>query len=240
MSGDRHLDWEGCFNVRDLGGLRTKDGGLTRRGSVVRADALGHLTPAGWAALQAYGIRTVVDLRNPHEWAEDTAPRPEGVATVRVALDGIEHRDFWDYWESGPQFGTPLYYRPFLGRFADRIARVIAAIAQAAPGGLAFHCAGGRDRTGLVSLVLLTLAGVPADEIAADYVLSTVRLRAFWGPRGLPDQEPAIEAFLAAQGTRAEDVIVSLVESFDARGYLRDAGLCDEELAAVRARLRDR
>jgi hypothetical protein len=48
-AAERLLDWEGCFNVRDLGGLRTRDGQETRRGRVVRADALDGLTAAGWA-----------------------------------------------------------------------------------------------------------------------------------------------------------------------------------------------
>jgi protein tyrosine/serine phosphatase len=64
LSFDRHLNWEGCFNARDLGGLRTTDGCVTRWGAVVRSDSLDHLSAAGWSALQAHGIRTIVDLRN--------------------------------------------------------------------------------------------------------------------------------------------------------------------------------
>src|SRR5262249_47969420 len=63
----RHLDWAGCVNVRDLGGLPTSDGRTTRWRAVVRADNLDRLTPQGWAALDAYGVRTVVDLREDEE-----------------------------------------------------------------------------------------------------------------------------------------------------------------------------
>ena len=69
---DRNLDWEGCFNARDLGGLRTVDGRETRWGAVVRSESLDLLTPAGWSALRAYGIRTIVDLRNDHELVGET------------------------------------------------------------------------------------------------------------------------------------------------------------------------
>jgi hypothetical protein len=55
-----HLDWDGCFNVRDLGGLPTVDGRVTRTGAVVRADALDGLSAAGWTALLDHGVRTVV------------------------------------------------------------------------------------------------------------------------------------------------------------------------------------
>src|SRR5215217_2076972 len=161
--GFRHLEWEGCFNVRDLGGLPVKGGGTTRWGAVVRADALDELTAAGWAALVAHGVRTVIDLRNDDERHEDAAPRPPEVTTVHLPLDAVEDREFWDVWDSGPQFGTPLYYGPHLERFPERSARVVAAIAEAPPGGVAFHCGGGRDRAGQIAMLVLALVGVPVD-----------------------------------------------------------------------------
>ncbi len=60
---ERVLSWEGCLNVRDLGGHVTGDGRTTRFGAVVRADNVQHLTEAGWAALVDYGVRTIIDLR---------------------------------------------------------------------------------------------------------------------------------------------------------------------------------
>lgn len=86
MGDDRHLDWDGCANVRDLGDLRTGDGRVTRRGAVVRADALDRLTAAGWAALRAHSVRTVIDLRNPGEHASDAAARPADVSAHEVVL----------------------------------------------------------------------------------------------------------------------------------------------------------
>jgi hypothetical protein len=151
----RHLGWEGCFNVRDLGGLRTTDGRDTRWGRVVRADGLDGLTADGWAALSAHGVRTVIDLRNDDELGADAAPRPASVRTIHLPLDASKDREFWDIWDSGPQFGTPLYYRPHLERFPERSAAVLSAIARAEPGGVAFHCGGGRDRAGQVSMLLL-------------------------------------------------------------------------------------
>lgn len=198
----RHLDWEGCFNVRDLGGLRTTDGRETRWGRVVRADALDGLTAAGWAALSAYGVGTVIDLRNDDELSADVAPRPASVRTLRLPLDGSEDREFWNIWDSGPQFGTPLYYRPHLERFPERSAAVIAAIARAEPGGVAFHCGGGRDRAGQVTMLLLALVGVAPDDIATDYALSAERLPARYAARGEEDQGRCWRAFLPAGAPR--------------------------------------
>ena len=214
------LDWEGCLNVRDLGGLETVDGRLTRPGAVVRADSPDRLTPAGWAAVRAHGIRTIVDLRNEDEYG--TTAGPAGLDVVRLPLDGTdEDPDFWERWGSGPQFGTPLYYRPHLDRFPERSARVIAAIARAKPGGVLVHCVGGRDRTGQVAMLVLALVGVPPEAVAADYELS-----------GPADRD--VRRFLDDRGTSAADLIVSTLAELDVEGCLR---LSESDLAALRARL---
>lgn len=236
-TADRQLDWDGCCNVRDLGGLAVAGGGEIRWGAVVRADALDRLTAAGWSALWAHGVRTVVDLRNDDERGSDVAPRPPDLTTMALPLDGIEDRAFWDYWAGGPQYGTPLYYRPFLDRFPQRTAGVIAAIAHAEPGGVAVHCGIGRDRTGLVSVLLFALAGVGAEDIAIDYELSAGRLAPLLARLGQEVEAAEVEAFLTREGTSTRELITSMLDSLDVEAYLRSAGLSDDDLAAVRARL---
>lgn len=86
----RHLAWPDLLNVRDLGGLGSASGEQTAWGQVVRADNLNKLNPAGVTALVAYGVRTVIDLRDPRELAKfpnplATAP-PEGVVFINVPL----------------------------------------------------------------------------------------------------------------------------------------------------------
>jgi protein tyrosine/serine phosphatase len=237
MRCDRHLDWQGCFNARDLGGLPTSDGRRTRWGAVVRADALDGLTAAGWAALVEHGVRTVVDLRNDDELGGDVAPRPPGLTTVRIPLDVTEDREFWNVWQHGPQFGTPLYYRPHLDRFPERSAAVVSAVARAGPGGVVFHCAGGRDRAGQVTLLLLALIGAPAEVIAADYALSFERLPARYAARGEEDQGPLLQSFLREQGTTAEALIIELLDGLDVEAHLVASGLGADDVAALRSRL---
>jgi protein-tyrosine phosphatase len=234
---NRHLDWEGCVNVRDLGGLPTAGGRETRRGALVRADSVEGLTDGGWAALWAHGLRTVIDLRNEDERGPDAAPRPEGLTTLELPLDAIDDSEFWDRWATGPEFATPLYYGPHLDRFPERSARVIAAIAAAPPGGVLFHCVGGRDRTGQIAMLVLALAGVGSEEIAADYVLSSDRLSVRYARLGEPDQGHQLEEFLAARGTSAREVIVATVASLDTVATLRRGGLRAADLTAVCDRL---
>jgi hypothetical protein len=140
MAPDRHLDWEGCCNARDLGGLPTTDGRTTRRGAVARSERLDELTAAGWSALEAHGIRTIVDLRN-HDERRPLGDRcPASVAIVHVPLDDRADTRFWDRW--GHLDGTPLFFRPFLDAKPERCAAALEAIANAGPGGVLFHCAG--------------------------------------------------------------------------------------------------
>jgi hypothetical protein len=234
---DRHLEWDGCWNVRDLGGLRTEDGRETAWGRLVRADALDMLTEAGWQALLDHGVRTVIDLRNDDELRPDVAVRPEQVRTVRVPLDVTEDREFWSIWATGPQFGTPLYYRPHLERFPERSVEVIKQVAHAQPGGVAFHCMGGRDRAGQVSMLLLALVAVAPAEIAADYALSDVRLSPMYRALGRPDPAPELAGFLAAKGTSGPALVSDLVANFEIRRRLADAGLSNRDVAALSDRL---
>lgn len=99
------------------------------------------------------------------------------------------------------------------------------------------HCGGGRDRAGQISMLLLSLVGVACADIAADYALSAERLRARYAARGEKDQGPLLEAFLARRGTTAGEVIVATLAELDVGEHLRDAGLTEDDVAALRRRL---
>jgi hypothetical protein len=213
------------------------DGGTTNCGTLVRADNLDRLTAAGRAALHAYGVRTVIDLRNDGEREARPEKPSRNLATVHVPLDDVDDREFWELCRAEELDGSPLYYRLFLDRKPERCAAAVAAVARAGPGGVAFHCGVGRDRTGIVSLLLLALAGVEPEEIVADYELSAVRLRPLWVEWGRPDQALEIEEILRRRQTTARALLVELLGSLDPAAYLRGAGLSEDDLAAVRGRL---
>jgi protein tyrosine/serine phosphatase len=220
-------------NVRDLGGL-----GRIRPGAVVRMEQPKRLTEAGWAAAWAYGVRTFVDLRGDEERASDPdrAPRPEGIATVHVWQDPVG-TPFYEHWTKVDSLSSPLYYPAMLAEYPERVVAGAAAIANAAPGCVVFHCAGGKDRTGLLALVLLTLAGARPDEIIADYLLTYDRMKQRYDELGVPDQLTAVTELLASRSTTIEASLTSTIASLAMPDFLLDNGLSDAELAALRARL---
>jgi protein-tyrosine phosphatase len=155
----RELSWDGCVNVRDLGGL-----GQIRPGAVVRMEAPRRLSEAGWAAAWKYGVRTFIDLRNADELEPDRNPRPAGITTVQVPQDPVGP-PFYDHWAKTDSLSSPLYFPAMLAEYPEPVVAAVRAIANAEPGCVVFHCAGGKDRTGLLALALLVLAGATPEEM---------------------------------------------------------------------------
>jgi protein tyrosine/serine phosphatase len=244
----RDLVWDGCLNVRDLGGHRTEDGGETRYRAVVRADSIRQLTDAGWATAVDYGVGTIVDLRMDVELeADPPAEFPVDVVHVPIFQDDDEETftEVEAAATAAPDYAaaTREVYLVFLERFRNNVAGAIAAVARAPEGAVVVHCMGGKDRTGLVTALLLRLAGVDNEQIAADYALSEERL------------QPRHAAWLEEAGTEAErerirriaatpaESMVGVLEELERRygsveAYLRAGGLTEEDLRLARDRLR--
>ncbi len=163
-SPDRILRWDGCVNVRDLGGLPLSGGGETAYRVVVRADWLPGLSEVGRHALVDYGVSLVVDLR-PHREHEDDDLSPLPVPVVRQGMDPRPIPAAWD-WPSMREA-----YLALADRYRGELAQALTLLGDAEPPA-AIHCAGGRDRTGIACGMALWLAGVEPDAIAADHALS--------------------------------------------------------------------
>jgi len=239
----RHLAWEGCYNVRDLGGYRTQDGTVTRWGAFIRTDNLGRLTEAGRASLVDSGVRAIIDLRRPDELAEHPNPFAEegdhDITYTNVSLV--------DPAKSAPENFTTLAndYKRILDTFAPAMAEIMHSIAGAPEGPVLFHCMAGKDRTGMVAAILLDLVGVPRETIAEDYALTQEYLRPLndeWlenGPGEREDRARDLERF-----TPSAEVMLEVLAHLDERyggveGYLLQAGVSPQDIERLRVRLID-
>ncbi|ROS31367.1 protein tyrosine/serine phosphatase [Cellulomonas sp. PhB150] len=225
------MRWGSVVNVRDLGGLPAGSG-LTVAGRVFRAPRLDDLDEAGWAAVDASGVRTLVDLRNEDEVRPSR--RPTSIARRHVPIEDPTHPGFLETW--GDRLDSPAYYPTNLELWPDRVAAVFVAIAHAPPGGVVVHCSAGRDRTGLVTAMLLQLVGTPVDVVVEDYLTSVEAMHAHartapgWPERARDDESHA------AHVADSERFLRAFLAAVDTRRFLEDRGL-SAEADAVRARL---
>ena len=247
----RDLVWDGCLNVRDLGGLPTQDGGETRYGAVVRADNVRQLNDEGWQALVDHGVRTVVDLRRDRELLEDPpAEIPVEVLHVPFVRASEEERQLVDAEVDAAVAAAPDHaaatrdvYVIFLEHFGANVASALRAVADAPEGGVVVHCAGGKDRTGLVAAFLLHLAGVDDETIAADYALSEARLRPrherWFAAAETPEELEQLERITRTPAETMRGLLAELGRRYGGvAAYLRSTGLTDDDLERARARLR--
>jgi protein-tyrosine phosphatase len=230
LTRDRVLVWDGCVNVRDLGGLPLDSGGETSYGIVVRADSIRALTERGWQALLDYGVRSAIDLRAADELAADP-PRDAPIPVVHAPLASSD-LDWWSMRDG---------YLDVLERSRPQFASVLGLLAEA-PKPVVVHCQGGRDRTGLVVALLLALTGVDPETIAVDHALSEQNwapfLDAFYAGAETAEELERRRRVTAPAGRALVEVLEEVGARYGgARPYLLGAGASREDLDRIVLRL---
>jgi protein-tyrosine phosphatase len=253
------IDLEGAVNVRDLGGLPTEDGQQTAYGRLLRSDNLQDLSPSDIVTLvDGIGVTTVIDLRTTGE-LEIEGPAPLD------AVPGVRHVHYPVLPELGSRtdavaeallikkvdqdrarYPEDITCGHYLGYLEDRPEEVTGALRSItnSEGAAIVHCAAGKDRTGVISAMALTVAGVRFEAVVADYMASADRMDAIIGrlrksrtyaedvdskpvSAHLPRPE-TMEAFLRQLNTRYGGVV----------RWLAGHGFGDDEFSKLRARLR--
>lgn len=245
MKIDRALDWPACANARDLGGLPAPHG-ITRRGAFVRSDSITFLTAAGRDAMRSYGVTTVIDLRSTSEirgtFNDERFPRPaedleraEGVVYTHHAL--VDDASMRKLGEADNMLDR---YLMMLDRRRSAFRDVFTSMARA-DGGVVFHCFAGKDRTGLIAAMVLSLAGVPGDPIGADFAETDQQLAGQyerWIALTAPDQREAMREELCCPPERILAVLDHLDRTWGGvAGYLEAAGMKPGDIDQVSARL---
>ncbi|MGE3619368.1 MAG: tyrosine-protein phosphatase [Acidimicrobiia bacterium] len=238
---DRRVAFTRVFNVRDLGGLPTADGARIRPGQAFRGDGVHRLADEDVEVARKLGLRTVLDLRTaaevdkrhrfpvaelgvdwhhlpliPRQWSDDAF----------AATDGVE------------AFLTERYLH-MLDTGAASIARALELVSDGVP--VLFHCAAGKDRTGVMAAVLLGLAGVADEVIAEDYHLTAPAMDAMIAwlrvefPRSSDSMTEQPPEYLACPPEAMLGFLAGVAERYGSvEGYARHLGLGDETLSALR------
>jgi hypothetical protein len=205
-----------------------------------RTDALCNLTEKGREDYAALGIHTVIDLRRQPE-LDSHGRAPDWACEVwhNVPLrerPGPAH-DCPDM-ASLPEYMSGVYLN-MTETAAEDIVRILTILADPATGPAAIHCAGGRDRTGVVVAVFLALLGVPDEEIALDYHLSE-RFTQRWlvWKRAESGSMPELPLNLLYAPEEAMLLVLKRLREKHGSvpGYLLEAGLAPATVEALRAR----
>ncbi len=231
------------FNFRDLGGAPTVDGRSVHYGRLYRSDSLHRLTESECTQLCSLGIRTVLDLRRPYELARDGRIREtDGLADS--PLHPV-HRE-WNPARYDPADGPARFladrYLDMADEGAAGFGDALRLIADPRHAPVVMHCFAGKDRTGVLASLVLSLLGVPDPHIAADYALSeraqaSVSAQILAEAVGRPRSEPPI-AFVVCPPEAIMMFLTRLRQRYGSvRGFAAHAGVSEEDLASLRAHL---
>ncbi|HVT68610.1 MAG TPA: tyrosine-protein phosphatase [Trebonia sp.] len=253
------IELEGAVNVRDVGGLPTSDGGTTVPGRLLRSENLQELSPRDITRLvDEIGVTTVVDLRSTNEVAVEGPAPLDAVPGVRHAHHPVL-REFLDVSDTvkaallteaadadRQRYPDDYMCGHYLGYLENRPEEVTGALRSVAtaPGAAIVHCAAGKDRTGVVVALALTVAGVEPDTIVADYVASNERLEAIIErlSRSRMYAGGVTTIPIRAHAPRAE-TMKAFLEQLDVRygglaAWLAANGFGEGEVGRLRAKLR--
>lgn len=231
------LDWPDCLNVRDLGGLPTADGRRIAAGALIRSDNLTRLTTAGITIVRETRLGRIVDVRSAEEC--EYYPSPFAGEPLHCNRPLARPGDPWD-----PSLSLAQNYVISLDRNPDLFAAAVETVATAPAGGVLVHCHAGKDRAGMIVALTLSLAGAPAEAIAADYAAVSDRMRAHFAELLTAVQDPIEREHLAEEVSSRPETMTATLEHLEAtyggvEAYLRYGGLGRDAVDSLRDRLID-
>lgn len=249
VAAERCLPTDGPDNFRDLGGYPTTDGSYTRWGQVFRSDRLDKISAKDQALIESLGISTVYDLRSKAEVAAAPDPLPNTIRYVHLPMssDVAQHRSMLKRIldRAITKFDNADMasgYLRMLESFGDYFVEVIQEIIDGRK--IIFHCTAGKDRTGVMAMVLLALANVTEPYLLDDYEISQQYRRA--------STDAAFRDKIRAAGFNPDDfsamwqsprdVMRQTLDGVQQRwgdpsGYLHSIGVDDQTIEAARAKL---
>ena len=243
----RRLDFEGCFNFRDLGGWRTDDGRTVAWNRLYRADSVHLMTDADVRrARHDLGLRTLIDLRNEteighggHGALADVLVRHHAPLSSRRGRAVVDTPVATTPSDRSPD-AVLAGYRGIMEASADLIVQTVSALTEDDALPAVFFCAAGKDRTGVLSAVILGALEIRDEDIVDDYVLSGEAIEPIITRFASFETSPAMyrelpPAHFAPHAETMERLLVAVYEDYGSFGeYLVSKGLEAERLGALR------
>ena len=238
---ERRILLEGAVNFRDLGGYATEDGQRTRWRVLFRADGLGELTVGDFTVLRDLGIRTVIDLRAAYELERgqfDVVSHPVSYHHIPFIESIPEPEEF----DRRPDL-LEAQYLEMLDNAGTEIRSALEVLAGPDALPAVFHCTAGKDRTGLLSAILLRLLGVAEETVVTDYALSQEAMGRLKEKiiRKYPDSEEmlnGIEGVFSAEPAKMHTLLAYLHEHYGSVDrYVSGIGVGPDVVARLRTTL---
>jgi protein tyrosine/serine phosphatase len=240
-SHPRNLTFASNYNFRDVGGYAGLDGRTVRWRRLFRADSLHRLAGADWEAFAALGVQTVIDLRRTFEVENyGRVPAADGLIYVNAVLEHVD-------WAEVPHPADAVHQRWLADRYLNftedgrvGLAAALGVIADPEAAPVVVHCMAGKDRTGVVCALTLSLLGVSDDDIATDYALTEQAMRSL--TEYLREHNPAaIEGNDHMFDSPREAMLLFLADLRDLHGsvenFVREIGLSDQQISDLRGHL---
>ena len=210
---------------------------MTRSRALIRSDHLGHLTEPGREALSAYGVTTIIDLRSPSELIRSPNPFAAGDTAEYIHIALIDDANMNNIGEAGDMLQRYLH---IVEKRPQAFRDIFDAMAET-EGTVLFHCFAGKDRTGLVAAMLLALAGVSDDGIAADYAATDEQLARqyeVWIAEAPAEKRDVFRAELQCPPDRILGVLEYLEQRWGGvEGYLEASGVTPANIDRLSSKL---
>ena len=234
------LNISGTYNTRDLGGYNTSDGRITRKNRILRSDGLQSLSTSDKEALYSYGVRVIIDMRSKGEvfMGKCSMKKFKDVKYYHVPLLDHIHSE-----SDGSDFPDSLHemYIDLYENSKEAVCEVLRIISENPDDCVLYNCMAGKDRTGIISALMLMLASVPREAVIADYAATEEYLEEFISKRkkllstlkiDIPDylfKSPAVEMEMAIDWLSASygDVFC----------YVKELGLPEESIERLKNKL---
>lgn len=231
MEAQRRYILENIENCRDLGGYPSKYG-CTKFGRFIRCGTVDRPTENDIKKLKELNVTTVIDLRGDYEFQS----RPNDIERLTENARHISLYELNVAEAKNIKITITEVYEYIINGYKENIYSALKAVADAPDGAVLYHCFLGKDRTGILTMLLLTVAGVSEDDIVADYQLTYTYLENYMQTHAetLWDTEPEMHYSLPQTMRSLLAYIKKKYGSIE--DYIRQIGIGDEDIEKIRKR----